>query len=171
MVEKDGEKIMIWAFSRDRAELDNPAEQDHVIISITDIGSQDAEPALTTETLAILRLQFDNLHQVIGPGFKIQFGRDVVYFTREMADEVVSFLRKYKWRDLICHCEAGASRSVAMAYSVSNFYGMDYENKLSGLGAHHVGNPLVYHLMLDALRHPLRPNEYRKPANIEIIRE
>lgn len=161
---------MIWAFSRNRAELDNPSEQDHVIVSITDVGTQQAEPESTIETLAILRLQFDDLHQVIGPGFKIQSGRDVVYFSREMADEVVVFLRKYRWRDLICHCEAGASRSVAIAYAVSNFYGMDYENKLPGLSAYHVGNPLVYHLMLDALRHPLETNEHRKPASIEQFR-
>lgn len=164
---------MFWALSRREAELHNPAgDRRHVIISITDPETK-ANPRTTDATVGLIRLQFDDFRCMPRSprGAAAVIGvRPVKLFTTRMAQEVVSYLRSRSWRSVVVHCEAGASRSVAMAHALSEHYGLDFVNMLPNGGDEHEleriardkgwpswalkGNSLVYNLMLAALSEP-----------------
>ncbi|MFI5340708.1 MAG: hypothetical protein ACHQ7N_12830 [Candidatus Methylomirabilales bacterium] len=115
----------------------------YVMVSITDPGSRPAalhDPAC----VAVLRLEFHDLDELPG------FGGAFVLFTPEMAAQVAAFVEQ--WRDdvsrIVVHCEAGISRSCAVASALALYFtGDDTRERQSGCP-----NALVYKLMTEALK-------------------
>jgi len=50
-------------------------------------------------------------------------GRKAIIFTNEMARQIIGITREYRDWDFICHCDAGVSRSVAVARFIAEEYG------------------------------------------------
>ena len=119
----------------------------YVLVSITDPGSRPAalhDPAC----VAVLRLEFHDLAE--RPSWPGSDG--LVLFTPAMAAQVAAFAER--WRDavsrIVVHCEAGISRSCAVASALArHFTGDDTRQREAG-----VPNRLVYRLMLEALKVP-----------------
>ena len=115
----------------------------YVTISITDPGSR---PAVLTDPacVAVLRLEFHDLAE--RPSWPGSDG--LVLFTPEMAAQVAAFAER--WRSavsrIVVHCEAGISRSCAVASALALYFtGDDTRQREAGCP-----NALVYRLMLEA---------------------
>lgn len=104
---------------------------------------------------AKLCLQFEDLSQP---------WQNYPIFTRGMAQAVVNFViyqRQTAIEELVVHCEAGVSRSVAVAAAVGRnlgiswgpgdgHYAMDVNRQFRVLRDSEPGNPLVYRLLMEA---------------------
>ncbi len=107
-------------------------------ISITDPGSADAR-LQTKHRKAVLRLKFHDLDRP-------WLGYEEGLFTPAMAKQVIAFVETWtpKVDLLLCHCEAGISRSAATAAFVSRI--------LTGEDAEYfkraIPNKLVYRTLM-----------------------
>ena len=69
-----------------------------------------------------LNFHFDDVHPEDVEKVKNSEGKDFVVFTNEMADQVIRFVESiHENRDILIHCDAGISRSMAMGRFVSTF--------------------------------------------------
>src|SRR6266446_6980108 len=98
----------------------------YIVISITTPNSSQAVFIDDPNRKDILRLQFHDLDKR-PPGMQWGDGEiefDIVLFTDEMAKEIVEFVRKYEneVQCIICHCEAGISRSPAVIAALVKVY-------------------------------------------------
>jgi aminoglycoside phosphotransferase len=106
--------------SRSRAGREAP-EQLHATISITDPRSQEASLVVSENRVGVLRLSFDDTGDYGQPL------RGATLFDAEHAQEILNFADRHR-RSVDCfvvHCEAGASRSPAVAAALSRLLGGD----------------------------------------------
>jgi len=112
----------------------------HAVISITDPDKPEASLRTNRETKGVLRLQFDDATYKYHP--------DCVLFTQDMATQIKCFLEQMiPVNYLIVHCEAGISRSAAVAQAVRKVIP---ESKIC-YDYRHNPNPLVLRLLSQAL--------------------
>ncbi len=109
--------------SRSAAEALRP-DPDTAVISITDTG---APPARLEEGFwTVVRLVFDD---VTAP--TPWLGRVLVPISDAQADRLVEFLEhahgSARRLALVCHCEAGISRSAAVAQFAAERYGLPFD--------------------------------------------
>jgi predicted protein tyrosine phosphatase len=90
----------------------------YVLISITDPGSPDAAITVDPKRAGILRLKFSDvgedvqLHRAAWPNSAIE------RFTDAQALEIANFVIDHPDKDMVVHCEAGISRSPAVAAAI-----------------------------------------------------
>lgn len=109
-------------------------EGDFSLISIGDPGQEDEFAANHPERL---RLEFHDVDDYIGDEY--------AYFNYFVATKVLIWLELQAGRDIVVHCEAGISRSVAIAKFMIETLGYEFkasERSLNGMSRY---NQMVYH--------------------------
>jgi predicted protein tyrosine phosphatase len=93
-------------------------ELPHITISITDPESPEAVLAEAENRIAYLRLQFDDADQPRN-GFRL--------LSEDEAAQIVAFVEEHRAqiRLIVCHCEAGISRSAGVAAALSQWLNGD----------------------------------------------
>lgn len=85
----------------------------HVVISIVSPGTEFPKLPQNSKRLGVIQLQFHDLDKPI-----FAFSKDG-YFERGHARQIIDFAEKNKGRKIIVHCEAGISRSPAVAAALA----------------------------------------------------
>jgi hypothetical protein len=98
-----------------------PTRPGVIVISITDPGDA---LLLDREWDWVLRLEFDDVserEEILGTDIRLKNGKwgKPVPFTDEMAEIVMKVVMENPTSDFIVHCNAGVSRSVAVARFIS----------------------------------------------------
>lgn len=125
------------------------------LVSITDKPTQDIAKQVRNfrkhdsikPYIAILSLSFDDI-EFDGKEF---FGnRKMISFTQDMANLARAFIQEglEDGRSIIFQCEAGISRSAAMAAATARFFGRPWEDLQ--FFQNYIPNRLVYRLMLQS---------------------
>ena len=123
---------------------------DTAIISISDPRTT---PPLLDVWSAELRLRFDDATENDALG-------DDILFTRDMATETIGFIDQNSDQNFVVHCEAGISRSAAVAQFISDVYGHILQprsglpEQLQGYVRSHwlpLPNPMVSQLLKERL--------------------
>lgn len=65
--------------------------------------------------------------------------------TKSPEDKVYSFIRRHRGKDFVVHCDAGISRSVAVAAWMRDRMG--YCARFTSCGTDHFQNRLVYQML------------------------
>ena len=114
------------------------------VISIYSPDNLPADIAFTDSCAGVLLLCFDDRDYESGDG-----GRKVELFKKEWADEILSLIDGFgeSIDSIIVHCEAGISRSSAIAAGICKYFGKS-DNKFF---KDKVPNRFVYRLMLNAI--------------------
>lgn len=98
----------------------------HVIISITTPGDPPARLKTNSATRRVLRLSFHDLPWSDEEGSRRGWSSwtygPVQPFTRKMAEEIWTVTENYRV-NVIAHCDAGVSRSGAVAVALKQWYG------------------------------------------------
>ena len=97
--------------------------------------------------IAILPLVFDDVRNPQSDE------KDVVVFSRFHARKIKRFVEKHRGRfkDVMVHCDAGASRSCATGAALGDHYGFEYEREI--WSRHEDGpNMHVYETLVNVLR-------------------
>lgn len=146
-------------FVRSRGEMEylqNDVCVPHAIISITNPGSAPAKVKQNDCTLGLLRLEFDDTEEdplanadMYRRKMYVQaFGKPKV-FSRRQAQSISNFVEHLQPDAVIVHCEAGISRSAAVAAALSLHYnGTDGWVWQSG---RYNPNKLVYRILVEVL--------------------
>lgn len=129
--------------SRQRAEGFRPW-RNMAMISVTDPSEQPAK--LSPDFRAVLRLSFhDVLHSSM---------TDVKFFSRDDVDNIIAWLNALHAHqdtiDVVVHCEAGISRSAAIALFIEDAYGV----KLHQREKAHDANLRVLHALCRRANRP-----------------
>jgi len=96
-------------------------------------------------TCHFLPLQYHDMDDT--GGGKVIPGDGYTLFDEEMADQVVDFMEKAKQCNvLICHCDAGISRSAGTAAAISKYYTGEDQRFFN----EYIPNKLVYRTILNA---------------------
>lgn len=85
-------------------------------------------------------------HDTIEPG-KDFFGRRMVLFDNVRAEKLYNFLEKNQKRDIIVHCNAGISRSMAVGRFMHDYYGHTLDLTDAGVQTTDYSNIIVYNLL------------------------
>ena len=138
-----GDCMSFLVLSRSEIKTVTP-DQPYIAISITNPGLPVAEVAVSPHCRGILRLQF---HDIGDYGQPLQ-GKQVM--TEEDGRRVIDFLREHSdlVRLIVCQCEAGVSRSAAVAAAVCRILGTDDRHFFAG----YAPNRWVYRTILDAAK-------------------
>jgi len=114
----------------------------YLILSITDPERLEATFAASPHQKAILRLQF---HDKSGPRAAAS-GKTAM--TPEQARSIIAFVREHlaEVQLIICQCEAGISRSAAVAAALSRIL----QGEDSFFFTHYAPNDWIYHTLLEA---------------------
>lgn len=124
-----------------------PEDKKHIIISISCPKDTPEEFRTTPATVAVLRVEFDDIDE------RHRQYKDLVetltFFNAKIAQEIISFVRKYydEVECIICQCDAGISRSAGTAAALSLFYNQDDSKFFKG----YIPNQLVYSTILAEL--------------------
>lgn len=123
--------MRFFAISRAEACQWNPIGLPHVIISIYSPPDAPAEVKKNEHTLDVLQLGFHDLDQEPGPTYRKVYGEPVL-FTEEMAKTIASFVaeRYERIEAIIVHCDAGHSRSPAIAAALAYRYNEHRQSQL-----------------------------------------
>jgi len=116
--------------------INNNVDVPHIIISIGAVGQEDAKVRKNKYTNDVLFLKFDDTATK----------GHLKAFTEKHADKIQKFVKKnlHMANAVICHCEAGISRSAAVAAALSKYYnGND-----SFFFEQYIPNGLVYSTLL-----------------------
>ena len=102
--------MKVLALSRERVGAWIPMEFS-IIISITDPSSPPAFLPINGFVKAVLRLSFHDIDRSYGDI------PELILFSDEQADEILNFMKSnvYEVTCIVCHCEAGVSRSRGVA--------------------------------------------------------
>lgn len=114
----------------------------YLILSITDPERPEATFAASPQQKAILRLQF---HDKSGPR-AVASGKTAM--TREQARTIIAFVQAHltEAQLIICQCEAGISRSAAVAAALSRIL----QAEDSFFFEHYAPNEWIYQTLLKA---------------------
>jgi predicted protein tyrosine phosphatase len=121
----------IYVLDRETICRQNPAPHRHVIISISTPGDPVPEIITTERTRAVLRLQFDDVDQrgLQYSGWCTFLGREWQPFTPAQAGQISGFCAALQQDvispvafDIVVHCDAGVSRSAAVAEVLSEVF-------------------------------------------------
>lgn len=105
-------------------------EYPHILISISSPGSEGAILPDNPQRLEVLRLQFhDIVHEDfiragvdpedLGMKFLRQYNVEPTFFSEENANAIAELLERHPGKQVIVNCEAGISRSAAVAAAIS----------------------------------------------------
>lgn len=129
-------------------------DKPHIVVSIT--SPEDNWPRLPDNParLDILRLKFHDVSKIDDYTAKWLASHDqkIDLFEPEHAAQIKAFLLKYPEADLIVNCQAGISRSSAVAAAVTKWKGGD-ESVFFNPDRYHP-NSRVYDHLLHALQKP-----------------
>jgi predicted protein tyrosine phosphatase len=105
--------VEIFVYSRAAIERLPPHDVPHVIVSVTSGDTDVAVLPSSSSCRGILRLVFSDIGE--------EAGVDGIVFTREHARTVWEFLERHRAAitRLVVHCDAGLSRSPAIAAAVA----------------------------------------------------
>lgn len=125
----------------------------HIIISVTMPTTPLAGIHETDKTLGILRLTFNDIYPMNIPEWKVKelFGEPIL-FSQEMADSICDFVEKHKDNvsTIIVHCEAGHSRSPAIAAALCQYFDDVVESQFFDQSRYRL-NMLVYSTLLNTI--------------------
>lgn len=142
-----GENMDFVVLSRAHVELEAfTPKRPHITISITDPSSRkgkdfgEANLFPSDKRLATLRLEFYDITESVGHYYPV---------TKEQTEQIINFVKE--WQDkvklIIVHCEAGISRSAAVAAALSKWLNNEdlffFENFCP--------NEVVYSYMLESI--------------------
>jgi len=106
--------------------LDGLLNQKHIVISICepDMGLDFPELPENPNRLGVLRLSFTDIDDIDAAK---QIGQAHYLMTKEQAEEVVVFVKKYanSIETIVCQCDGGISRSSGMAAALSKIFNWD----------------------------------------------
>ncbi len=135
---------------RKTAETVNGIEEPHIIISIFTPGDEPPKVCQNDYTKQVVQFAFDDLDETPGPATYAALGCPVL-FDDEEAKEIVDRVRFWHQKGvnyIVCHCDAGISRSAGVAAALSKHYnGTD----LRFFSDPYCPNMLVYRKVLNAL--------------------
>ena len=123
----------------------------YIIISIKEAPYEDYGISFTTQggnCLGVLEMHFSDIDLSWDYSKYIERG-ELVLYSEEMAKEIVDFINEHieKVDEILIHCHAGASRSVAVARAIEDYYGLKEFRGSKGLT-----NKYVYELTYKALK-------------------
>lgn len=127
--------------SREQAKYVDPSVN-YIVISITDTTEYPAKLIDNKFCKGILRLAF---HDIDREDIATKYGYNII--TKEQAKQILEFVDDHinGIQLIVVHCEAGISRSSAIASALSEIYiGHD-----SGFFKTHIPNMLVYRTILN----------------------
>jgi predicted protein tyrosine phosphatase len=107
-----------FVYSRQMVELIEPHDVPHVVVSITTPGDPHYPAKIKTNehTLKVLRLVFHDLDRIV-PGTE-ELASEL--FQPKQAQQILAVVKAYpEAQRLIVHCDAGLSRSPAVAAALS----------------------------------------------------
>jgi len=141
--------IFLNVCNRRLATTENKIGLEHSIVSISTPGDSIPKVVTNAHTHGVLHLQFHDADA--SPGglytlFDMKMARAIVAFVRQWQESGVQTFR--------IHCDAGHSRSVAVAEALAKYFNgndMAWGPPAGAYGEIHTPNRLVYRLMLDAL--------------------
>lgn len=147
--------MKLYVMSKEKAEKENNLTEPHVIISINfpekpgeSMDRELANPACNEYTKDVLFLRFSDVGRYgnpIPPPEELKEYPWCIPFNRDMAFQVIDFIKKHKVEHVIIHCLMGTSRSASMANAISSYYnGVPVKN--------FTVNYLVFDTMLEALK-------------------
>lgn len=121
----------------------------HIVISVSDPNSEEVPMPSDVDRLGTLRLSFHDWDAEQMLKFATTYKdvlEEMVFFSADMAKEILSFVEKYRDKvDLIvCQCEAGISRSAGIAAALSKIINGDD----SVFFKRYIPNSLVYSQIL-----------------------
>jgi predicted protein tyrosine phosphatase len=105
--------------------------------NLISIGSAGDWWAVGCEHKDLLRVEFDDVEGFVGSN-----GFDV--FTHVMAGKIQEFAKKHAEEDILVHCQAGMSRSAAVAKWISEKHGHELDLSPPCLGTDRHYNRHVY---------------------------
>jgi predicted protein tyrosine phosphatase len=131
--------------------LPNDVSVPHVIISITNPGTAPARVRMNDNTLQVLRLEFEDMED--NPNYRTAmyakaFGEPKL-FNRRQAQQIKQLVENVEPEMVVVHCEAGISRSAAVAAALSKHYNGD--DRGIWVSTRYFPNKLVYNVLLDVL--------------------
>jgi len=137
-----GSAMTFWVLNRRLVGLITP-DQPYIVISITNPGLVPATVRDNPDLLGVLRLQFHDTGDTHQPL------RDEVVMTEQEARRILDFVIEYRDRAkvIVCQCEAGVSRSAAIAAALSRWLNHDD----TFFFANYQPNRRAYHLMESAI--------------------
>lgn len=136
--------------SRREAVYENGVHDPHIIISIFTPGDEPPQVCQNQYTKQVVQFAFDDLDRTPGPATRLALGHPVIFGDLEAKKiiDIVEFWKDKGIDHIICHCDAGISRSAGVASALSKYYnGTDNEFFNS---AKYRPNMLVYRTILDA---------------------
>jgi predicted protein tyrosine phosphatase len=139
---------------RSDLEAGNPCDLQHVIISIRGVGQKMADVPSNSATLRVLKLLFDDSD---APNRAVP---NQMLFDEEHAEAIVKMVEETEPEVVICQCEAGISRSAAVAAALSKFYMGD--DMFFFQSRRFNPNRLVYRVLLETLNRSLSAMEAPK---------
>lgn len=113
-------------------------EEVHIVISITSPSSKHPELPIVDSRIGLLQLKFYDLDER-ATGYSL--------FTKEQASAILNFFNYYKSKisTVICQCEAGISRSSAVAAALAKSIGQSDEKFFK----YYLPNRYVYRTILE----------------------
>lgn len=150
--------------SRKGAVAGNGICDPHIIISIFTPGDDPPQPAQNKYTRQIIQFAFDDLDTSPGPATRLALGNPILFGDEEaraIAERVEAWRQK-GIDTVVCHCDAGISRSVGVAAAIAKHYNDDdssFFNPPNGVAYH--PNMLVYKKVLNALYEAQKPRQAR----------
>lgn len=150
----DDTNVRFLVLNREKAEEHTSQLRRYAVISITDCGSQEAKLKESPHRVAVLRLQFSDVDADRHPIVR-KYGNDPLYkrwievFSDKYAEQIFNFYSEHKDEVdyFLIHCEAGISRSPAVAATLC-FYETGNDEYFF---AKFLPNRYIYRTILDFL--------------------
>lgn len=109
-----------FVYSRTMVELIEPHEVPHVVVSISCPGDDTAKIRTNEHTLKVLRLAFWDFDKVPKGHEEAGLSKESECFQPAQARQILALVKAYpEAKRLIVHCDAGYSRSPAVAAALS----------------------------------------------------
>lgn len=148
-------KHKVIALSHDLASIAKP-KKDALLIRILDDGTNYDPIRHIDSYKSVLEIYFDDIDPRQFKKLSITDFPDVKFFDKDRAQQIIQFLvDNPNAPQIIVHCHAGISRSVAVALFIAQYYFKDENNynDLIHCSFHEPGgNQFVFHQLERALR-------------------
>ncbi len=117
--------MQLYVYSRDALARVRPHEVAHMIISVTSALDDVARFPIPSTCVGVLRLAFADL---IPSG--VDASTRSLLFTPAQAEQIWSFVDRHRANveRIVVHCDAGHSRSPAIAAALARAFGLEHEN-------------------------------------------